>query len=74
MTERLPVSPLVMRALEVAEKRLGTAALSQRLGTSESTLKGWQLGHAAMPEQTFLELVDLLTELSVSWEEWNPAG
>jgi hypothetical protein len=46
--------------------------LSRRLGAPDSTIKAWRLGHATMPEYQFLKLVDILTELAVDWDEWNP--
>lgn len=69
---RLPASPLVTRALDVAEKHLGIAELSRRLDVPETTLRAWRFGHATMPEHKFLGLVDILTELNVGWNEWNP--
>jgi len=69
---RLPASPLIARALEIAEKRLGMKELSERLGSPESSIEAWRMGHATMPESKFLTLVDLLTELAVDWDEWNP--
>ena len=61
---RLPASPLIARALEIAEKRLGMKELSERLGSPESSIEAWRMGHATMPENKFLTLVDLLTELA----------
>ena len=70
--QRLPVSPLVLRALEVAEKRLGMEELAQRLDASQSAITAWRFGHATMPEHKFLKLVDILTDLAIAWDEWNP--
>ena len=69
---RLPASPLIARAIGVAEKHLGMDELSKRLGAPETTIRAWSLGHATMPERKFLQLVDILTELDVGWSEWNP--
>ena len=69
---RLPVSPLIARALEVAEKRLGMKELSERLGSPASSIQAWRMGHATMPEYKFLKLVDIITELAIAWDEWNP--
>ncbi len=69
---RLPVSPLVTRALEVAEKRLGMEELATRLGAPDTLIQAWRFGHATIPEAKFLKLVDILTELVVAWDEWNP--
>jgi hypothetical protein len=70
--QRLPASPLIARALEIAEKRLGMTELSVRLGSPASSIEAWRLGHATMPEYKFLRLVDILTELDPGWNEWNP--
>jgi hypothetical protein len=68
---RLPASPLVSRALAVAEKHLGMEELSRRLVVPEAMILAWRLGHATMPEYKFLRLVDILTELDPSWVEWD---
>jgi len=64
---RLPVSPLVKRALDIAEKHLGLQELCARLGVHEMSVHSWRFGHADMPHQKFLLLVDLLTELDPQW-------
>ena len=69
---RLPVSPLVMRALDVAEKRLGIDELSRLLEAPDTMIRAWRFGHATIPEAKFLKLVDILTDLAISWDEWNP--
>ena len=69
--QRLPASPLVSRALAVAEKRLGMEELCRRLVAPEALLQAWRLGHSTMPEYKFLRLVDILTELDPSWVEWD---
>ena len=63
---------MITRALDVAEKRLGKRELSERLGSPESSIQAWRMGHATMPEYKFLKLVDILTELAMTWDEWNP--
>ncbi|HYL90480.1 MAG TPA: hypothetical protein VEU32_17145 [Burkholderiales bacterium] len=70
--KRIPNSPLVGRALEVAEKHLGIEELSKRLNAPVETIRVWGVGHATMPEYKFLRLIDVLTELPIPWEEWNP--
>ena len=70
--ERISANPLVIRALEVAEKRIGMKALSERLGSPAGSIEAWRHGKATMPEDKFLALVDLLTEIAVDWDEWNP--
>ena len=64
---RLPVSPLISRGLELAEKSLGMAVLSERLGSPAGAIMAWRLGHATMPEGKFLILVDILMEIDPDW-------
>src|SRR4051795_3936799 len=64
---RLPASPLVKRALDIAEKHLGLQELCARLGAHEMSVNSWRFGHAEIPHQTFLLLVDVLTELDPQW-------
>ena len=66
---RIPASPLVTKALELAENRLGRDELVRRLGAPDSTIKAWRFGHATMPEYKFLRLVDILTDLDPNWQE-----
>jgi transcriptional regulator with XRE-family HTH domain len=53
-----------MRALQLAEKRLGLSRLCERLGASEATIRAWQSGGSEMPHQDFLRLVDLILEIA----------
>lgn len=69
--KRLAASPLIARALHIAEKRLGIEELCHRLAAPLTAIRAWQLGHATMPEYKFLRLVDILTELDASWTEWD---
>jgi hypothetical protein len=69
--QRLAASPLVARALAVAEKHLGTEELCRRLVAPETMIRAWGIGHTTMPEHKFLRLVDILTELDPSWVEWD---
>jgi CheY-like chemotaxis protein len=66
---RLPASPLVKRALDIAEKHLGLQELCARLGAHEMSVQSWRFGHAEMPHQKFLLLVDLLTQLEPRWSD-----
>ena len=59
-------------ALELAEKRLGVRELALRLKVDEDAITAWRYGQSSMPSQTFLRLVDLLTDLQPEWNEWNP--
>jgi hypothetical protein len=58
-----------MRALQVAEKRVGMANLVKVLRATEDTIRGWRDGLASMPQRKFLVLVDLLTELDLEWTQ-----
>jgi len=66
---RMPVSPLISKALEIAEERLGMETLAKRLHTTDSLIRAWRLGHATMPEYKFLRLADILSELEPGWSE-----
>jgi hypothetical protein len=67
--ERLPASPLITRALDIAEKAIGTAELSRRLGSPAGSIRAWRSGHATMPQDKFLQLVDILAELDPDWAD-----
>jgi hypothetical protein len=64
---RLPVSPLISRGLEIAEKHLGPKRLSEMLGSPAATIVAWRSGHADMPHAKFLLLVDILTKIDPHW-------
>ena len=70
----MSVSPLIVRALEVAEKHLGMKELCRRMVVPEDSIRAWKLGHATMPQYKFLRLVDILTELDPDWKEWDDAS
>jgi hypothetical protein len=61
------VSPLIARALEIAERHLGLQQLCVRLGVPEIVVQAWRVGDVEMPNAKFLLLVDLLTELDPQW-------
>ena len=65
---RMPVSPLVMKALELAENRLGIDELSRRLGAPETTIRDWRMGFATMPERKWFRLVDIVMDLQPGWD------
>ena len=52
-----------MRALAVAEKRLGIEELCQRLGVPETVIRSWQIGVTEMPDKDFLRLIDIITDV-----------
>lgn len=70
--KRMPSSPLIARALAVAEKYLGIEELSRRMGVPEATVQAWRGHHLAMSNSDFLRLIDIITSLDVRWEDWNP--
>ena len=70
---RLRASPLIGRALDVAEKRLGIEELCHRLIVPESTIRSWRAGHVTMPEFKFQRLVDILLEIEPRWIDWDEA-
>jgi CheY-like chemotaxis protein len=70
---RLPVDPLIMRGLRIAEAELGLDALAARLGVAAGTIDDWRTGLAAMPQNKFLELVDLLSSIDPAWKRTAPA-
>lgn len=72
--KRLAPSPLITRALTVAENHLGMPELCRRLVAPESMIRSWRMGHATMPEYKFLRLVDIITELDPAWSEWDQAN
>jgi CheY-like chemotaxis protein len=71
---RLPVNPLVTRGLRIAEEALGPDALAARLGVAPGTIDDWRMGLAAMPQDRFLELVDVLAGIDPSWRRAAPAA
>jgi len=70
---RLPVNPLIMRALQFAEEELGLDALAARLRVAVGTIEDWRTGLAAMPQDKFLELVDVLSAIDPGWKRTDPA-
>lgn len=71
--KRLPVSPLISRAIDVAEKHLGMDELAQKLVAPPSAIEAWRAGLATMPDRKFLKLVDILNELVPDWTD-KPGG
>ena len=61
--KRLPVSPLIERALGVAQRHLGHEELARRLQASPALIHDWTMGAVDIPEASFLLLVDILAEL-----------
>jgi transcriptional regulator with XRE-family HTH domain len=45
------------------EKRLGIDELCRRLGVAEAAVRSWQTGGMAMPDEDFLKLIDLVTDV-----------
>jgi hypothetical protein len=70
--QRMTRSPLIARALDVAEKYLGRTELARRMDVSEAIIQAWRAGHLGMSNSDFLRLIDIITRLDVRWDEWNP--
>ena len=64
---RLPVSPLITKGLDIAERHIGIEELSRRLAVPETTIRAWRFGHVTMPDAKFLQLVDILVTLDPRW-------
>ena len=71
---RLPVNPLIMRGLRIAEEELGLDGLAARLGVPAGNIDDWRMGLAAMPQDKFLELVDVLASIDPSWKRTDPSA
>jgi hypothetical protein len=69
--DRMPVSPIVTRVIAFAEDKLGIHELARRVNAPEMLLRAWRDGHATVPRDMFLRLVDVLLELNVGWDEWD---
>lgn len=69
--ERLPVSPLVARTIELAAEKIGLGEVANRIAVPIAILEAWRDGKAAVPRADFLRLVDVLLELDVGWEDWD---
>ena len=67
--EKAVATTVAIRAIEVAEKHLGTDELAVRLKAPATTVRAWRMGHATMPERKFLLLVDLLAQLEPQWDK-----
>lgn len=64
---RLPVSPLVTRGLELAEARVGLEELCKRLDCVPTEIDAWKNGAVEMSDKKFLELIDMLNDLAIAW-------
>lgn len=69
--QRLSTNPLIVRALEVAIGKIGVVQVAARLSATVGSVEAWRDGFATMPERKFLKLVDVLTSLEPSWEDWD---
>lgn len=45
--------------------------VARRLGVTPVLLDLWRAGHAAMPQEEFLKLVEVLVSLDPGWEDWD---
>jgi len=69
--DRMPVSPLVTRVIEVAGDKIGLAEVALRINSPVMLIEAWRDGLATIPRDKFLRLIDVLTELDPSWAEWD---
>ena len=67
----MPVSPIVTRIIDVVSQKIGMAETAKRIHATEPLLEAWRDGFATIPRPKFLQLVDLLMELDVGWDDWN---
>ena len=58
-----------MRGLQLAEEQLGLDQLAARLDVPPGAIDDWRMGLAAMPTETFVELVGLLSGIDPSWRD-----
>ena len=58
---------LVRRAIEAAESKLSMEELARRLKAPESTVRAWRDGHAPIPQQKFVALIDVMIEVNPDW-------
>jgi hypothetical protein len=65
-------STVSIRAIEVAEKLLGTEELAIRVGVPPTTIRAWRMGHAGVPPQKFVRVVEILADLEPGWPNDNP--
>lgn len=65
------MSPIVTRVIEVIADKLGLEEASRRVNVPEALLMAWRDGHATIPREKFLRLIDLLLELNIGWDDWN---
>jgi DNA-binding transcriptional regulator YiaG len=53
------------RALEIAEKELGSSELARRLKAPEPSVRAWRSGHLGLPPQKYRLLVKIVKELAL---------
>lgn len=71
--KRLPVSPLTLRGLQIAEEELGLDEVARRLAVAPGTVDDWRMGLSSMPEEKFLGLVDILVTIDPTWRRIDPS-
>jgi hypothetical protein len=45
--------------------------VAKRLGVTPVLVDMWRSGHASVPRQEFLKLIDILVALKPGWEDWD---
>ena len=58
-----------MKALQVAEVKLGMEELSRRINAPAEQIRGWRMGRATMPERKWFMLIDILLDVDPNWDE-----
>jgi DNA-binding transcriptional regulator YiaG len=61
-----------LRAIEIAEKHLGTEELATRMNVTATTVRAWRMGHAGMPPEKFAKLVGILASLESGGQDKTP--
>ena len=61
--------PLVTKALQIAEMRLGMDALSEELAAPAEQIRAWRMGQIPMSERKFRMLAELVAALDPNWDK-----
>jgi hypothetical protein len=72
--ERHPLSSIVQRAIEFAQKRLGMEEFARQIGAPPTIIAAWRIGAVAVPDATFLRVIELVTALDPNFWLQRRAG
>ena len=67
-------STITMRAVEVAEKHLGTDELARRIGAKVATVSAWRSGVEAIPGDKLIKLLAILEGIKPDWAKESDPG